>query len=200
MSLRHAKPPDSLELLLDTMCNLFGGVVLLAVLVTLLAKQEKGAEVDVNAESRAMLQKRIAQVEAEQYDLRSKQDELEAQIAANPAKERLSMLSERKQLQRQLDLLREQASAGQAQATNAPSSDPAERLRQLEAEKKAVELQRSRLENSLATVQEAQRLTLQREKDLQRRFAETSAKQVQALRLPQERETGKSAFWILAVH
>lgn len=200
MSLRHTKPPDSLELLLDTMCNLFGGIVLLAVLVTLLAKQEKGAQVDANVDSRAMLQRRIARVEAEQDDLRRQQDELEAQIAADPAKERLHMVSERKRLQRQLDLLREQAIAGQAQATNAPSSDPAERLRQLEAEKKAIELQRGRLENSRATIEEAQRQMLQREKDLQRQLAETSAKQVQALRLPQERETGKRAFWILVKH
>lgn len=200
MSFRHTKPPDSLELLLDTMCNLFGGIVLLAVLVTLLAKQEKGAEVDANVDSRAMLQRRIAQVEAEQDDLRRQQDELEAQIAANPAKERLHMVSERKHLQRQLDLLREQAIAGQAQVTNAPSSDPAERLRQLEAEKKSIEFQRSQLENSLATVEGSQRQMLQREIDIKRQFAEIVATQVQALRLPQERETVKEAFWILVKH
>ena len=200
MSLRHTKPADCWIFLLDTMCNVFGSIVLLAVLVTLLAKQEKQTKVDANTDSREMLQKRIARVEAEQDDLRHQQDELEGQIAANPAKDRLRMVSERKHLQRQLDLLREQAIAGQAQATNAPSSDPAERLRQLEAEKKAIELQRSRLENSRATVEEAQRQMLQREKDLQRQLAETSAKQVQALRLPQERETTKEAFWILVKH
>jgi hypothetical protein len=34
MNLRQRKPQDSLDMLLDTMCNTFGGIILLAVLVT----------------------------------------------------------------------------------------------------------------------------------------------------------------------
>lgn len=200
MSLRRTKPADSLELLLDTMCNLFGGIVLLAVLVTLLAKQEKRAEIDGSSDSREMLQRRIARVEAEQDILRREQDELEAKSAANPANERLRMVSERKHLARQLEALREQVLAGQAQTTSGTSKDPTERLRQLQAEKDTVELQRSKLANSLETIGDAQKQSLQRESDIKRQLSAISDQQIQLLRLPQERETTKEAFWILVKH
>ena len=200
MSLRHTKPADSLELLLDTMCNLFGGIVLLAVLVTLLAKQEKSAEFDGSSDSREMLQRRIARVEGEQDNLRREQDELEAKSAANPVNERLRMVFERKYLARQLEAIREQMLAGQAQTTNGTSKDPDERLRQLQAEKDAAELQRSKLVNSLATIGDAQKQSLQREGDIKRQLSAISDKQIQLLRLPKERETTKEAFWILVKH
>ncbi len=200
MSLRHTKPADSLELLLDTMCNLFGGIVLLAVLVTLLAKQEKRTEIDASSDSREMLHKRIARVEAEQDTLRREQDELEAKSAANPANESLRMVSERKHLMRRLEALREQLLAGQAQTTNGTSKDPAQRLRQLQAEKDTAELHRSKLANSLATIGEAQKQSLHRENDIKRQLSAISDKQIQLLRLPQERETTKEAFWILVKH
>ena len=41
MSLRHKRLSDSLDMLLDTMCNTFGGIILLAVMVTLLARRER---------------------------------------------------------------------------------------------------------------------------------------------------------------
>jgi hypothetical protein len=41
MNLRRKKPADSLYMLLDTMCNAFGGIILLAVLVVLLTSNEK---------------------------------------------------------------------------------------------------------------------------------------------------------------
>ena len=200
MSLRHTKPADSLELLLDTMCNLFGGIVLLAVLVTLLAKQEKSAEFDGSSDSREMLQRRIARVEGEQDNLRLEQDELEAKSAANPVNERLRMVFERKHLARQLEALREQMLAGQAHTTNSTSKDPAERLRQLQADKDAAELQRSKVANSLATIGDAQKQSLQRESDIKRQLFVISDKQIQLLRLPKERETTKEAFWILVKH
>ncbi len=200
MSLRHTKPADSLELLLDTMCNLFGGIVLLAVLVTLLAKQEKRSEIDGRSDSREMLQRRIARVEAEQDNLRREQDELEAESAANPANERLRMVSERKHLVRQLEALREQLLAGQSQTTNGTSKDPAQRLRQLQEEKDTAELQRSKLANSLSTIEDAQKQSLQKESDIKRQLSAMSDKQIQLLRLPRERETTKEAFWILVKH
>jgi len=38
---RNHRPDDSLDLLLDTMCNAFGGIIMIAILVTLLAKDPK---------------------------------------------------------------------------------------------------------------------------------------------------------------
>ena len=50
MNLRRKQPPDSLYMLLDTMCNAFGGIILLAVLVTLLTSKERGTDAVTSAE------------------------------------------------------------------------------------------------------------------------------------------------------
>src|SRR5436305_15069745 len=60
MNLRHRKPHDSLYMLLDTMCDAFGGIILLAVLVVLLTSQEKIQRATTNTDSTQMLQRRLA--------------------------------------------------------------------------------------------------------------------------------------------
>ena len=53
---------DSLDLLLDTMCNAFGGIILMAVLVALLARQQSGG-IGNSPDSAEMLSRRISQAE-----------------------------------------------------------------------------------------------------------------------------------------
>lgn len=57
MSRRPAPQNDSLEMLLDTMCNTFGGIILIALLITLLARETKVSE----AETRAITENATAQ-------------------------------------------------------------------------------------------------------------------------------------------
>lgn len=59
MNLRRKTPPDSLYLLLDTLCNAFGGIILLAVLVVLLTSKEKSQSATAS-DSQEMLQRRLA--------------------------------------------------------------------------------------------------------------------------------------------
>ena len=49
MSRRPAPQNDSLEMLLDTMCNTFGGIILIALLITLLARETKVSEAETRA-------------------------------------------------------------------------------------------------------------------------------------------------------
>src|SRR5579863_9001463 len=59
MNLRRKQPSDSLYLLLDTLCNAFGGIILLAVLVVLLTSKEKSQSA-TSSDSQEMLQRRLA--------------------------------------------------------------------------------------------------------------------------------------------
>src|SRR5579871_6882881 len=59
MNLRRRKPHDSLYMLLDTMCNAFGGIILLAVLVVLLTSREKSQSA-TKGDSLERLQRRVA--------------------------------------------------------------------------------------------------------------------------------------------
>src|ERR1700677_1269637 len=62
MNLRRKTPPDSLYLLLDTLCNAFGGIILLAVLVVLLTSKER-TQSGTSSDSQEMLQRRLALAE-----------------------------------------------------------------------------------------------------------------------------------------
>ena len=98
MNLRRKQPADSLYLLLDTLCNAFGGIILLAVLVVLLTSKEK-IHSSASADSQEMLQRRL---ELAQINLQ-KAEQLAARLqsqAGNPSmKAQMDLLGLRKEIQ-----------------------------------------------------------------------------------------------------
>ena len=56
MNLRNAEQPDSLEMLLDTMCNTFGGIILIALLVSYLAQNSTLFDSEAARQARETLQ------------------------------------------------------------------------------------------------------------------------------------------------
>jgi hypothetical protein len=68
MKRRALVPADSLELLLDTMCNTFGGIILIALLVALLSRT--GGPSEEAPASHALYEQRIALAEGELEALR----------------------------------------------------------------------------------------------------------------------------------
>lgn len=79
MKRRALIPADSLDLLLDTMCNTFGGIILIALLVALLSRTG-GPSAEAPA-SQALHEQRIALAEGELEALR-KHRWREAEIAS----------------------------------------------------------------------------------------------------------------------
>ena len=75
---------DSTGLLLDTVCNVFGGIILIALLVALLAQEaESQLKLDVNPDARMeLLQRRVDRIIAENTRVRAKNAETEKQLAA----------------------------------------------------------------------------------------------------------------------
>ena len=128
MNLRRKTPPDSLYLLLDTLCNAFGGIILLAVLVVLLTSKEK-SQSTASADSQEMLQRRFS---ISQTNLQ-KSLQLAASLKSKAGDERwkhqLSLLSTRKDLQDAIQQTRDNVTRNSKELDSAGAADPAERLK-----------------------------------------------------------------------
>src|ERR1700741_570184 len=98
MNLRRRKPHDSLYMLLDTMCNAFGGIILLAVLVVLLTSKEKIQNATA-ADSTEMLQRRIALAQTNLQQSLQLVASLHAKAGDARWKTQVSLLATRQQLE-----------------------------------------------------------------------------------------------------
>ncbi|MDC0309462.1 hypothetical protein OAL72_01795 [bacterium] len=189
---------DSTGLLLDTVCNVFGGIILIALLVALLAQEtESQLKLDVNPDARMeLLQRRVDRIIAENTRVRTKNAEMEKQLAAliDPAIGKLldTIESSKQELARMRNSL--VAMQRKLEISNLDADDLLENLKQARAEANA-ELAREesrslRLEAQLSQFkQQEQELTAQRKA--------AREKQTVRLRLPKERTTGKEHVWVL---
>lgn len=205
MSRRTQEQPDSLEMLLDTMCNTFGGIILIALLIALLARETKvkAAATRAVTESEVMLQRRITSVEQDLREARARQTALEQQTRESTQADLFRLVEQREQL-RQLsagltELLRNSQSRLDAGPV-ANSSQVEEAIHQMlqrvsETEQRQTEARN--LQASLQTKQREQRRTLQQDSN---RLAQALAPRVQRLRLPREHETTKTHLYMIVRH
>ncbi len=205
---RLSSGSDSLELLLDTICNTFGGVLFLAMLVSLMLTQTR-SRTDSQAGSGdprpALTEAQLARLEAEVEQLTSDIDLLESQTAGmrpaqdsvgQPDIERLVLemeAAERRQAElesRRAKVLRQLAVA-QAASVRARAAK-LEHEREAVAVEKVVEQARNRLSKAVA---ERNRLVASA---TELRLREIAHRTVRATgQSPRERETSKSEFGVL---
>lgn len=189
---------DSTGLLLDTVCNVFGGIILIALLVALLAQEtESQLKLDVNPDARMeLLQRRVDRIIAENTRVRAKNAEMETQLAAltDPAIGKL--LDTIEASKQELARIRNNLVAMQRklEISNVDAEDLLENLKQARAEADAElageELRSLRLEAQLRQLK-------QQEIDLAAQRKAAKEKQTVRLRLPKERTTGKKQVWVL---
>jgi len=197
MNLRRKTPPDSLYLLLDTLCNAFGGIILLAVLVVLLTSKEK-TQSSKAADSQEMLQRRLA---IAQTDLQKSQQlaaSLQAKANDERLKQQVELLSTRKDLQDAIQRSRETVAQNSKDLDTASAVDPSERVKFLNAQLAAAEAHKLEAKNSLAAADENTKRLKQRLADLERQVTTKLDELQRPLRLPKEHETGKRVIYIIA--
>jgi hypothetical protein len=196
MNLRRQKPKDSLDLLLDTMCNAFGGIILLAVLVALLARQE--AVGDGNSpDSAEMLSRRISQAELTLQQTRALLAELIRQ-STNPAiKHRVELVQQRSSLQATLAELQAEVEREKSAQNEIAASDPAERLKELKNQLAQALATRIAASNSLETVRKENERLRSRLAEIRRQTVSAQQEVTQRLRLPKERNIEKDVFNII---
>jgi hypothetical protein len=206
MRRRVAQQSDSMEMLLDTMCNTFGGIILIALLIALLTNESRVTESEARrlTENSAMLDRRIEQARRELEQARAMQAELDRRVTDPAQANLLQLIDQRERLRRVQSAMEEALKAGDQELRAGDASAQArmlEKFRQLEAETRQAEQEmldlRSRGENLQGQIAELRR-GLQTESN---RLAQVRARQTQRLRLPREHDaSGRAHFYAILRH
>jgi hypothetical protein len=196
-------PPDSLEMLLDTMCNTFGGIILIALLIALFARdsQSPTAPSSSHRENSEMFRERIDQAEADLAKALALEQELEARVT-NPAQaDLLRLLEQRDQVRKAAESLVADLRAASAPSPTAPTLEQTvNRIESLDSKNAGAEAllleqkhQGARLKGRIA--EQGRGLQV-----LSNRLAQVTARQTQRVRLPQERATTKGHLYLIVRH
>jgi hypothetical protein len=196
MNLRRKTPPDSLYLLLDTLCNAFGGIILLAVLVVLLTSKEKSQSA-TSSDSQEMLQRRLALSQTNLQQSLQLAASLNAKANDPRWKQQVALLSTRKELQDAIQQTRDTVAQNSKELDAANAADPSERLKFLNAELATAQARKLAVENSLAAADENIKRLKQRLADMERQVTAKLNDLQRPLRLPREHETGKRVIYII---
>ena len=197
MNLRRKRPNDSLDMLLDTMCNTFGGIILLAVLVTLLTSRERHGNAATASDTQEMLQRRVAMAQADLRHAIELQTSLQAKADDGRWKTQVSLLSTRQQIQDQFKTIRELAAQNAKEIDAAASVDPAERMKILNTQLAAAQVKKLEAQNSLAASKENSKRLNTRLAGLEKQATDLVNESQRHLRLPKEHETGKRVIYVI---
>lgn len=185
---------DSLDLLLDTMCNLFGGIIFVALLVALLAGEDASQKVNPGRNpSQDLLDREIANLQQDFDALKRSVDEAGkmAEGAKGAAAEQQAfadLKAEVQALRAALELANQEAPEGQ---------DLGQYLQQTKDKKAVLERETLDLENKQKSLKEEKERLKKRLADLQKRGEEVAEQKTEGLRFPRERASAKRPFWIL---
>jgi hypothetical protein len=198
MNLRRQRPNDSLDMLLDTMCNTFGGIILLAVLVTLLTSRERHGHDDTASDSQEMLQRRLALAQANLQQALTFQKSLQVRTNDDRWKAQVSLLAARQDIQDEIKSIRELTTKSTKELDASASSDPAERMKALNSEMAAAQSHKLQAQNSLAASQENIKRLHTRLAGLVTQASNLVNESQRQLRLPKEHETSKRVIYVIA--
>jgi hypothetical protein len=193
-------PTDSLDLLLDTLCNVFGGIILVACLLALLTRDQKGETPKiVSASNGQLLERRIDAANSEITGLKALLAELDREGDADLRR----LASERDSLKQTLDRLRQEKTQLQnqkAQQATGAFLDPGKELTalRLQVQRKQVELETAK--SQMAAAGEKQRDLTDRLSRLQGAIRDSEAKRIVKLRFPKERSKTKGAVPVIVRH
>src|ERR1035438_7876343 len=202
MKLRDDNTGDSLWLLLDTICNAFGGMLLVAILFALFSSQVHVDEI-VNrvATLNAELQER--RISVAQHDLelaRQSNARLQALLAGSDLAARASLVTK-------LDELRADAEAlhGKTTRLNASIADlgsttqqiPEERLKELRVQFDSAKREKTDQENNLTAARQNLQRLQGRLADLQNQTKAERESHMVRMRLPRENFQSKEPFPIV---
>jgi hypothetical protein len=196
MNLRRRKPHDSLYMLLDTMCNAFGGIILLAVLVVLLTSREK-TQSAAAGDSQEMLERRLALAETNLQHSLQLAASLQAEANDDSHKTQMSLLTTRQQLQEEIKLIRELAAKSAKEIDANANDDPSDRLKKLNAQLAESEVKKATARNSIAASEQQEKQAAARLASLEKKMADVVKQSERELRLPKEHSTERQVAYVI---
>ena len=199
MNLRHRKPHDSLYMLLDTMCNAFGGIILLAVLVVLLTSREKIQRI-TDADSTQALQRRLELAQTNLQESLQLTASLHTTANDDRWKDQVSLLAARQQLEDDIKRLRELATQSAHEIDANAGADPTERLRQVDAQLADEEKKKLAAQNKLDAANDEKKRMEARLVGLEKQMDEAKKLSQRELRLPKEHDTDRQVAYAIVIY
>ena len=184
-------------MLLDTMCNAFGGIILLAVLVTLLTSKERDTAAGAS-DTQEMLQRRLALAKATLQQSLHLRASLQAKADDGRWKTQVSLLDTRRKIQDEIKAIRELAAQSAKELDASASSDPTERMKSLNAQLAVAQARKLETQNSVAASKDNAKRLNARLVGLEKQATDLVNESQRQVRLPKEHETGKSVIYIIA--
>jgi len=198
MNLRRQRPNDSLDMLLDTMCNTFGGIILLAVLVTLLTSRERHGSAATAPDTQEMLQRRLAMAQTNLQQSLQLQTSLQTKANDERWKTQVLLLATRQQIQDEIKAIRELAAQNAKELDASASTDPSERMKKLNTQLAVAQARKTEAQNSLAASKENAKRLNTRLASMEKQATDLVNESQRQLRLPKEHETSKRVIYIIA--
>jgi hypothetical protein len=198
--LGETRDSDSLDLLLDTLCNVFGGIVLIACLLAILPRQQMHPPLlPTHFAEAQMFERRIISANEQITRLQSEIDRLSK--SADP------LLAELQARRNSLKKLQERLESGIKERGDQELNEAEARALVARGDMKALEerlaelrLQRSKTEDIHAAVAEKIRFLEQRSETLREQAGKYAKGRIQAVRFPRERPANSSPFPIIIRH
>lgn len=199
MKRNRFQQPDSTGLLLDTVCNTFGGIILIALLVALLARDvQSESKLDINPDARMeLLQRRLDRAGTERDRGRKKIEALETQLNVFGDSQYRDLTEQITASRKELAELREQyrdhrteldvfLESGTGDLLQVLINRKAEMITELDAEK-----------NQSLVLQGTLEQKQQQKNELHERLRNEREKRTARLRLPMEHKTRRTQNWVL---
>lgn len=200
---RRPAQPESMEMLLDTMCNAFGGIILIALLVTLLVRETQRVEArERQAEHTAERdRRRLERLEADFQKAMADGATLTVQAADPAISNLLHLVSRRDTLRQHLEAVREKSRLVEHQLNvhvNESSGRIEDLAGRLISEHEALDEVLARTRNRLVEDASQVHALRRREQDLELQTQAMEEKRVRRFRFPREHETRRMA-WLMVL-
>jgi hypothetical protein len=188
------KSEESLDLLLDTLCNVFGGIILISCLLALLTSNQPLRKKDDGTNSALggkFLAERLQAATKELEGLKA----ILAKVKAQGDDDLQKLLVERDQLRTTQSRLRQTAAVDPVNDNS--NNDPVGDLAKLRNEVKALDLKLADAKARTQAASAKERDLASRLQRLKTQIDETEAKRVEYVRFPREHTASKSSFSII---
>ncbi|HYF34149.1 MAG TPA: hypothetical protein VD994_02575 [Prosthecobacter sp.] len=195
----HNQKADSLDLLLDTLCNVFGGIILIACLLALLSQDRVTSSpiiVPVADAVGQLLEQRTLAAQAELKGL----EELLAELDSGDDTRLRLLAAERDALKKTVERLRREVTEAEANALDVArrqSADPGAELARLQSRERQLRLNLVDLQAQLEAAWEKNQRLNSRLGDLAAEKTAEEGKRLVKLRLPKERLQTREPFPVI---
>ncbi len=197
----HSNQQDSLDLLLDTLCNVFGGIIMIACLLAMLSrphasKESTAPENPTDHESGILLEKRIEMAQAELDGLQKLRAQLQSEDdpSLRPLIHQLGALRKTAQKLREEKATQDEITTLKLKQKVRDSGNEIARLREQEQEIERKLGVANRHAEAAAQMQQALQKKLV---DLQLELDDVNQLKIEKLRFPRERVINKTASPII---